>query len=155
MYKKLKSIPDYAINEHGEVMNIKRGTLVEPYEGTDGYMHIILYKKGKRYRKRVHRLMAEAWLNNAAMIDHIDGDRTNNELSNLRACTNQENVTWGVARARELHGDGKMVKPIVANGKRYSSIRKCAKELHIDRHKITLYLRGLKKHPTIDFSYAE
>ena len=136
MYIKINSIPNYEIDENANVRNIKRGTILSPYVGTDGYQHITLQENNRKYRKRVHRLMAEAFLNNCKYIDHIDGDRTNNKLSNLRAVTNSENIRYGCKDNP---------RPIRMEGKEFRSIREASRHFNIDRHKITLHLRGVKK----------
>ena len=61
-----------------------------------GYLAVSLLKKGKRKNKRVHRIVAETFLNNndknKNVVNHIDGDKTNNNINNLEWCTQQENV---------------------------------------------------------------
>lgn len=51
--------------------------------------------------KTVHRLVAEAFItnyNNKPCIDHIDGNRANNNVKNLRWCTQKENCNYDVAK---------------------------------------------------------
>lgn len=53
--------------------------------------------------KLVHRLVAEAFIpnpNNYTDVDHIDGDRTNNNVSNLRWCTRSMNMLNPITRQR-------------------------------------------------------
>lgn len=59
-----------------------------------GYMHICLCKNNIKETKRVHRLMAFAFIpnpDNKPYVNHKDGIRNNNILSNLEWCTNGEN----------------------------------------------------------------
>lgn len=56
------------------------------------YEHVTIHLNGKKYRRRVHRLMAEAFLNNCAVVDHIDADKSNNRLENLQAVTHSQNI---------------------------------------------------------------
>lgn len=58
------------------------------------YYFVSLCKDGIRRDLAVHKIVAEAFIpnpNNYQYIDHIDTDRTNNNVSNLRWCTNKMN----------------------------------------------------------------
>lgn len=65
-----------------------------------GYPLVQLYdKNGKRHRVRIHRLVAEAFVNNPNpkkynIINHIDGDKTNNMFTNLEWCDNRHNSNY-------------------------------------------------------------
>lgn len=59
-----------------------------------GYLYVNLYKENKTHKELVHRLVAIAFIPNPQSkpcIDHIDGDRTNNNVTNLRWCSIKEN----------------------------------------------------------------
>lgn len=59
-----------------------------------GYIVVNLRKNGSSTVYKVHRLVAKAFIDNPdnkPTVDHIDGDKTNNNVSNLRWCTLQEN----------------------------------------------------------------
>lgn len=63
---------------------------------SNGYVNISLYKAGTSVRyKLLHRLVAEVFIPNPEhkpMIDHIDRNKQNNVVSNLRWCTLKENM---------------------------------------------------------------
>lgn len=70
------------------------------------YKRVELHKKGKSKKYYVHRLLAEAFLPKVEgkyFINHIDGDRWNNELTNLEWCTIAENAQhyWQNRRKKE------------------------------------------------------
>lgn len=70
---------------------------------TCGYMTVNLCKNGKSNTKRVHRLVAEAFLGESNLqIDHIDGNKQNNNLSNLEYVTPKENTNraWNIGLAK-------------------------------------------------------
>lgn len=69
--------------------------LLNPNIKRDGYRHVILCRDGIHKHVSVHRIVALAFIANAnkkPMIDHIDRDRTNNRVENLRWCTISENM---------------------------------------------------------------
>lgn len=68
-----------------------------PYMEKKGYLRIAL--KGKKHL--VHRLVAEAFIpnpNNKPYIDHINTDRTDNRVENLRWVTNKENCNNPISK---------------------------------------------------------
>jgi hypothetical protein len=84
---------NYSINEIGEVRNNKSGRILRAAPDGDGYMRVALCKGGKQNTLKIHRLLGIYFLNCPLhkQIDHIDGDRKNNALSNLRVVTCQHN----------------------------------------------------------------
>lgn len=75
----------------GEIRGVKGGVIT--LKSSYGYIYIVLSIKGKKYNLRGHRL---AWYLHYGelpknFIDHIDGDRANNKIENLRDVTVQEN----------------------------------------------------------------
>jgi len=83
----INGYPDYLIYEDGRVYSKKgKGSFLKP--GTDrGYQFVILHNQGKRKKMTIHRLVAIHYLdnpNNYPEVDHIDRNKANNDISNLR-----------------------------------------------------------------------
>jgi hypothetical protein len=94
-WKKIKQNENYSINENGEIRNDNTNKILTAHVNSgNGYVCIDLYCNNKRTKYCVHRLLAEAFLpnpENKPCIDHIDGNRQNNALENLRWATYSEN----------------------------------------------------------------
>lgn len=104
IYNKVKEVPKnaqkeisnfeglYFISSEGKVFNSKGKELIGGI--SDGYRYVDLYKNSIKHRKKIHRLVAQAFIpnpENKPFINHIDGNRQNNNVTNLEWCTNQEN----------------------------------------------------------------
>ena len=82
---------------------LKRGKILKPYYGKDGYLRVHLCKNGKRTRFLVHRLVAEAFISNPdnlPCVNHKDEDKTNNYPCNLEWCTYKYNTNYGTRNKR-------------------------------------------------------
>lgn len=84
---------DRSVIHRGKQMVLK-GRVLKPGTNKEGYHFVILCKEGKKKLTRVHRLVAEAFiqnLDNKPCIDHINTERTDNRVENLKWCTYSEN----------------------------------------------------------------
>jgi hypothetical protein len=89
----------YAIAEDGKVWSYPKrgnpnGKFINGITTAYGYEQVGLRKNGKTYINKIHRLVARAFLDNTASkphINHIDGNKINNNVSNLEWCTISEN----------------------------------------------------------------
>ena len=156
--KPILNFENYAITLDGRVINNTTKKCKQPtdnHSGT-GYLYVDLYKDGKRYRKYVHRLVAEAYIPNPLnlpFVNHIDGDSKNNNFKNLEWCTAQQNVAHasnvlGVMKAYENANKKKMKKVMqidVAKQKVvaiFDSIREAERQTGINSSYISQICRG-------------
>jgi len=93
--KKPYNNTDYSIDTKGNVYG-KYGKKLKPQLTKKGYYGVNLYIDGKMYHKSIHRLVCETFLDNPDnkdFVNHIDGNKLNNCISNLEWVTPSENLT--------------------------------------------------------------
>lgn len=155
----IPNFENYKINELGEIYNIKTNKKLSTYIGIDNYEHCVLYKKGKRYRKRVHSLMGKAFLGNPQVVCHIDNNKSNNRLSNLKGATHKENIQD--AYNDHLYKSTNSVAVIITDTTtdqvyKTKSMREAERITGVDRHRIKTFLTGFRNNYTKwDFKYNE
>jgi hypothetical protein len=122
----IPNFQNYTIYENGEVHSkIRRGGggIVKHCLGINGYYVVHLTKNSKTYTKTIHRLLSICFIpnpENKPCIDHIDRNRTNNSLDNLRWATYKENGN------NKEKGKGYIcINKRTINGKTYEYIRFC------------------------------
>lgn len=96
----------------------------------NGYVYISLSKYGKCKRYRVHRLVAEAFINNPnklMQINHKDENKTNNNVNNLEWCTAVYNSNYGTCRERSrigiINAVGRRIVQYDKNGNKIAEYR--------------------------------
>jgi hypothetical protein len=94
MVKLIKGFENYQIDINGGVLNIKRGKFLKQETTRNGYKRVQLWSGGKQKKALVHRLVAEAFIQNnekKETVNHIDGNKSNNFYKNLEWSTRSEN----------------------------------------------------------------
>jgi HNH endonuclease/NUMOD4 motif/AP2 domain len=94
VYANITGFSKYQVSNFGNCKNIKTGRILKPAPDGGGYLQVILVDDGETSAKKIHKLVASAFLENPEdkkCVDHVDHDRKNNYLSNLRFATHAEN----------------------------------------------------------------
>lgn len=91
-FTKVKSLENYCINDHGLILNIRTRGVIIPSISKKGYLQVCLTNKNTY---SIHRLVALTFIENKenkTEVNHIDGNKLNNHISNLEWNTTQENL---------------------------------------------------------------
>ena len=103
MFLPIFGYDNYLVSNFGNVKNSKTNKIMKPCNHRQGYKEIRLFKNEKLKKFYIHRLVGIAFLenpDNKQMIDHIDEDKANNNVMNLRWCSQKEN---GCNRGRTIN----------------------------------------------------
>lgn len=91
-FTKIDSLSNYCINEYGFILNIRTRCAIVPSVSKKGYLQVCLTNKNTY---SIHRLVALTFIENKENkpeVNHIDGNKLNNHISNLEWNTTQENL---------------------------------------------------------------
>ena len=118
----------YKVSNKGEVKSVKRVVnhgnfnterklkerTIKPWDDGHGYNCVSLSKDGKVYKKKVHRLVLEAFVENEfnkPTVNHINENRKDNRLENLEWATYEENNNHGGHNKRvSLHYQNNVIQ---------------------------------------------
>ena len=100
-WARIAEFPDYAVSSDGQVMCVfedccsrKVGKILKPFANNHGYLQVILCRDTKRFHLLLHRLVAQYHVYNPdgkPEVNHRDGNKENNNASNLEWVTHREN----------------------------------------------------------------
>lgn len=171
IWKPIKGFEDYEISSKGEIRSIDRTILYPGYKkGIKGriirqrydsgkrYKIVCLYRNKKRYTLLVHRLVYESFYGklNGLEVNHINGIRDDNDITNLEAVTRSQNEKHKYdklgyhgncfGKKGRLHNRSKKVLQIdIENDeiiKVYGSIREAERETGVCASCIVLCCKG-------------
>lgn len=135
---------NYLVSNFGRIYSLRRrrskGGFLKIQTNLKGYKHVGLTKEGREITATVHRIVCMAFLenpDNLPAINHKDGKKANNFVSNLEWCTNSENLQHALEAGlrippkNEKHWNAKLsnedvinIKKRLANGERAYMILK-------------------------------
>lgn len=91
----IKGFKYHTITKDGVITNTKTGKIKSQWTGKNGYKYVDIIEDGKTTKIAVHRILALQYIPNPfnkRTVNHIDGNKQNNTLSNLEWATDSENV---------------------------------------------------------------
>lgn len=132
VWKTITECPNYEVSDAGEVRNVRTGRVLKGIL-KDGYHRVMVYPDKKCIY--IHRLVALHFIENPEnkpYVDHIDRDRTNNHVSNLRWATNSENglnTDYRIAKTDSHHIWITAYQTFHVNLRGRTAVSKCFKTL--------------------------
>lgn len=163
--------PMYEVSSDGEVRSIDRyvkgkgnstqfrkGRLLKIHKFESGYCYVVIRNKNRL----LHRLVASAFIPNVdhlPCVNHINGDKSKNDVSNLEWCSYQENTRHAILNdlmkisdeshmcKMTEHSSVKNCKPVrcIETKNEFSSIKECAKSMNIRLGYLYEYFSGAAK----------
>lgn len=113
---------NYTVSDDGRVFSVRKQKELTLKQNWDGYRRVQLWDHGKCNFVSVHRLVAETFLpnpENKPFVNHKNGDKADNRVSNLEWCTQQENIrhAWkeGLSKT-QLNRAGKAIRQLNGEG---------------------------------------
>ena len=131
----------YEISDRGRVKVCRNGVYLKRTAGSGGYLSVSLSREGIKKTHSVHRLVAKAFIANAAgvrTVNHIDEDPSNNCISNLEWCTDQYNIEYSQAKKYKFtNPSGQLVEIF--------NLRKLCRESGLNRGNMTSVASGKRE----------
>jgi hypothetical protein len=88
IWKQIEGFANYEVSDHGRIRNKTNEKMVKAYEGTGGRMSVTLYNDSQKYGRRLHNLVANAFVLNPDQKEYVYN--ANCDLRNCRA----DNLFW-------------------------------------------------------------
>jgi hypothetical protein len=129
-FKVIEHFNNYSINKEGIVINNKTKKQISIYVSSHGYKSVRLWKNNKSKLNYIHRILAQYFIPNIlnkTQVNHIDGNRINNNLNNLEWVTPSENMKNASIRGvcKNIYQKGENHKYSILKEKDIIHIRLC------------------------------
>lgn len=133
----------YKVSNKGNVKSLERKVkkfdgyrtikekILKPEKCNNGYLRIRLNKEGKEEKYLLHRLVANAFIDNPdnlPQVNHRNEIKTDNRVTNLEFCTSKYNINYGTRNIRVAKAQSKPVI-CIETGKIYTSTNEVQRQL--------------------------
>lgn len=141
----------YKVSNFGQVFSIRRNKVLHPKLDRYGYEVVCLSVKGNSYHRTVHRLVAEAFIENPnsyPTVNHINEIKTDNRVENLEWLSVADNDNYGTRNQRMAMSKCNLpVEQVFPNGStiRYLGVKDAARKTGINRCCIAQCCKNIRK----------
>ena len=132
--KNIDGFEGYKVSYDGNVYGKRSGSPMVGGLNGHGYRCVTLRKNNKNHTKKVHRLVADAFIqkkHKETEVNHIDGNKLNNHAGNLEWCTRAENLKHaretGLSSPNGLIKSKRKLEPLEVSEIRGRFKRRCKK----------------------------
>ena len=149
----------YMISNKGNIYSVERrdsmgrkwgGRTLKLRYDKDGYLKVGLSKNGTMETKRVHRIVAEAFIpnpNNFPQVNHLDEVKDNNNVNNLEWCTSKHNSNHGTRNERRAKTQSKKVRAVNVETGEVFTFNSASEAIRNGYNQTSLACRGAYKSP--------
>lgn len=139
IWKPCYETDDYEVSSEGRVRNVRSGRVLKTHIDGRGRERIIIYINGMQRHRLVHKLVAEAFMEeslNNKDIFHDDGNKLNNRIDNLIVGDRADSINNARVHGRyESRRQKGLI--VVETGKTYKSIKECSDDIGINQSSIS------------------
>lgn len=134
----------YEVSNEGRVRNRRTGRIMKTSVSSQGYEILQLHYDGTAHTHRVHRLEMDTFYDGdhtGMDVNHIDGNKRNNNINNLEFCDRSANIRHAFQIGLKNSNHRKCKVKIIETGKTFDSLTECASYLGVDRTAVGFCLR--------------
>lgn len=152
-WKFVYGYPHLIVSNTGKVRSLIYDREIKPFVSNRGYQRVALCKDKTIKTVSVHRLVAEAFIpnpNGYDTVDHIDGNKLNNNVNNLQWISRADNIR----KAGDKRNQGAIPVICIETGKVYKSIGQASRDLHVPKSTISAIAKGeYNSYHNLSFKY--
>lgn len=97
IWKTIPHYENYAVSNYGQIKSLRFNKILKPASSNNGYLYVNLVSNKLTKSTAVHKLVIENFISPKPdenfVVDHIDGNKTNNLVENLQWVSIKENTT--------------------------------------------------------------
>ena len=134
-----KEFDNYEVSDEGRIRNKRTGRVLKTNKNDKGYEVVSLSEDGKKYTKRVHKMVANSFMDiqdKQLEVTHKDRNRRNNRLDNLELKTRSEIIRDTYKNGREQKHKMRAVR-CVETGEEWRSIKAASEATGLNKHSIS------------------
>lgn len=146
-WETIDEFPNYVVSDQGRISNSSTGRILKTRLNRDGYELVNLYNDSGMSTKQVHRLVASAFIGESDLdVDHTNGDRSYNAVSNLEHKTTRDNTlhSFDLGRKDDSRWTPKGVRCIETD-EEFVSIGEASQKTGANPGSISRVIRGIEK----------